>query len=121
MTTVGNILLGFAAAVIALGAIQIAGARCAKYRITDDSIEFVAFGTFRVWRCSFEDISDIRLVSFARSFLTPALHLTNRFFWAKRSSAKAARLVSKGDLDAGSARGIRQDRPREDQSGAIAG
>jgi|GEM_PF-4383785 hypothetical protein len=80
MTMVGNILAGFALIIIVFGASQIVGPYCVKYRITDDSIEFVMFRNLRVWRISFEDIADIRLVSFARSFIIPALHLMNRPF-----------------------------------------
>jgi hypothetical protein len=80
MTTVGNIFAGLALVVVVLGASQIAGPYCGKYRITDDAIEFVMFGNLRVWHSSFDDISDIRLVSFARSFVLPALHLMNRPF-----------------------------------------
>ena len=80
MTLVVNILAGLVLVIVVLGASQIAGPRCGKYRITDDSIEFVMFGHLRVWRCSFENISDIRLVSFARLLVTPALHLMNRPF-----------------------------------------
>lgn len=80
MTMAGNILAGLALLAIVFGASQIAGPYCGKYRVTDDSIEFVMFGNLRVWRSSFEDISDIRLISFTRSFVMPALHLMNRPF-----------------------------------------
>jgi hypothetical protein len=80
MTMVGYILAALALVTIVLGFGQIVGPYCGKYRITDDAIEFVICGNFRVWRSSFEDISDIRLVSFARSFMLPALHLMNRPF-----------------------------------------
>jgi len=80
MTMIGNILAGLALLLIVFGASQIAGPHCGKYRITDDAIEFVTFGNLRIWRASFEDISDIRPVSFAQSFLLPALHLMNRPF-----------------------------------------
>jgi hypothetical protein len=80
MTMIGNTLAALALLVIVFGVGQIAGPYCGKYRITDDAIEFVMFGNLRVWRCSFEDISDIQPVSFARSFVLPALHLMNRPF-----------------------------------------
>ena len=80
MTMIENILAGLTLLLVVSGASQIAGPHCGGYRITDDAIEFVTFGTLRVWHASFEDISDIRLVSFARSFLLPALHLMNRPF-----------------------------------------
>jgi hypothetical protein len=80
MITAGNILAGFALVAIVLSASQILGPRCGKYRISDDSIEFMMFGKLRVWRCSFEEISEIRPISFARSFIIPALHLMNRPF-----------------------------------------
>jgi hypothetical protein len=41
MITAGNILAGFALVGIVLIASQMLGPRCGKYRITDDSIEFV--------------------------------------------------------------------------------
>jgi hypothetical protein len=80
MTMVGNILAALALVTIVLGFSQIVGPRCGKYLITDDTIEFVICGNLRVWRSSFEDISDIQLVSFARAFILPALHLMNRPF-----------------------------------------
>jgi hypothetical protein len=80
MITAGYILAGLVLVVIVLGASQILGPRCGKYRVIDDSIELVMFGKLRVWRCSFEDISEIQLISFARSFIIPALHLMNRPF-----------------------------------------
>jgi hypothetical protein len=83
MTPASNIFLGLALAVIVLGASQILGPRCWKYRLTNDSIEFVMFGRFRVWRTSFEDITDIRPVSFVRLFTIFALSLVNRPFFAR--------------------------------------
>jgi hypothetical protein len=80
MTAIGYILAGLALLVIVFGASQIVGPYCGKYRITDDAIEFVMFGNLRVWRSSFGDISDIRLVSFARALVLPALHLMNKPF-----------------------------------------
>ncbi len=80
MTMIGDILAGLALLVIVFGVSQIAGPYCGKYRITDDAIEFVMFGKLRAWRSLFEDISDIRLVSFGRSLVLPALHLMNRPF-----------------------------------------
>ena len=80
MTLVVNILAGLALVIVVLGASQIAGPRCGKYRITDDSIEFVMFGHLRVWRSGFEDISDVRVVSLAKLFVTPGLYLMNRPF-----------------------------------------
>jgi hypothetical protein len=59
------------------------GPRCWKYRLTNDSIEFVMFGRFCVWRYSFEDITDIKPVHFVRLFTTPALSLVNRPFFAR--------------------------------------
>jgi hypothetical protein len=79
MTSV-YILAAIALFVIVLGTGQIVGPRSGKYRITGDSIEFVMFGSFRVWRCPFEDITDIRFTSFLGSFFSPALHLMNRPF-----------------------------------------
>jgi hypothetical protein len=80
MTIVGNILAVLALVTIVLGFSQIVGPYCGKYRITDNTIEFVICGHLRVWRCSFEDISGIQLVSFALAFILPALHLMNRPF-----------------------------------------
>lgn len=80
MITTVYIVAGLALAIVVLGVSQLAGPRCGKYRLTDDAIEFVMFGNLRVWRSSFKDISDIRSVSFARSFVLPALHLMNRPF-----------------------------------------
>jgi hypothetical protein len=83
MTSASDIFLGLAPAVIILGAAQILGPRCWKYRLTNDSIEFVMFGKFRVWKSSFEDITDIKPVSFVRLFTTFALSLANRPFFAR--------------------------------------
>jgi hypothetical protein len=80
MTMMSNIFAGLALLVVVFGGSQIAGPYCGKYRITNDAIEFVMFGTLRVWHSSFEDISDIRLVSFVRLFVLPALHLMNKPF-----------------------------------------
>ncbi len=83
MTPGSNIFLGLALTVIILGAAQILGPRCWKYKLTNDSIEFVMFGRFRVWRASFEDITDIKSVHFVRLFTTFALSLVNRPFFAR--------------------------------------
>ena len=83
MTPASNIFFGLALAVIVLGVAQILGPRCWKYRLTNDSIEFVMFGRFRVWRSSFEDITDIKPVHFVRLFTTLALSLVNRPFFAR--------------------------------------
>jgi hypothetical protein len=80
MTMIGPLLAGLALMVIVLGASQIGGPRCCKYWITDNSIEFVCFGKLRVWRCAFEDISDIRLFSSARALFLLAHNLRNRPF-----------------------------------------
>ena len=80
MTCAGNILAVLALLGIVFGFSQIAGPYCGKYRVTDNSLEFVMFGNLRVWRTPFEDVSDIQLISFARSFVIPALHLMSRPF-----------------------------------------
>src|SRR5262249_31684629 len=64
---------------IVLGFQQFVGPRCCKYRITDSAIEFVWFGV-RAWRCSFEDIRDIEILSFIQMLVLPSLHLMNRPF-----------------------------------------
>jgi hypothetical protein len=48
--------------------------------MTDHSIEFVLFGSFCVWRCPFNDIIDIRLISFVRLLTIVGLNLMNRPF-----------------------------------------
>lgn len=83
MTPESNVFLGLVLAIIILGAAQILAPRCWKYRLTNDSVEFVMFGRFRVWRSSFKDITDIKRVSFVRLFITPALSLVNRPFFAQ--------------------------------------
>jgi len=80
MTLAGNILAGLVLVTFVLGVSQIVGPHCGKYRITNDSIEFVMFGRLRVWRSSFKDITAIRLISFARLFTILALNLMNRPF-----------------------------------------
>ena len=82
MTQAGDIFAGLALVVIVLGAGQIMGPRCWKYRLTGDSIEFVMFGMC-VWRSSFKDITDIRPISFVRLFTVFALSLVNRPFFAR--------------------------------------
>lgn len=83
MTPGSNFFLGLTLVVIILGAAQVLGPRCWKYRLTDDSIEFVMFGRFRVWRSSFKDITDIKHVPFIRLFTILALSLVNRPFFAR--------------------------------------
>jgi hypothetical protein len=80
MTTVNSIFAGLVLLVTVLGTSQVIGPSYAKYEIKDDCIEFVLFEKFSVWRTSFEDIEDIRLISFVRLFTMPALHLMNRPF-----------------------------------------
>ena len=80
MTTAAYIVSGLALIVVVFGGSQLAGPYFGKYKITDSSIEFVMFGKLRVWRSSFEDITEIQLVSFARSMILPSLHLMNRPF-----------------------------------------
>ena len=83
MTPGSNFFLGLTSAVIILGAAQVLGPRCCKYRLTNDSIEFVMFGRFRIWRSSFKDITDIKHVPFIRLFTIFALSLVNRPFFAR--------------------------------------
>jgi len=66
--------------VIVLGGSQLAGPRLGKYRITDNSVEFVMFRTVPVWKSFFDDISDVRIISFAELLITPSFHLMNRPF-----------------------------------------
>lgn len=80
MTIVAIFIAGLVLATVVLGTSQFLGPRCGKYRLSDDAIEFVMFGTLRVWRSSFLDISDIRPISFGTLFVYPALHLMNRPF-----------------------------------------
>src|SRR5271166_6625394 len=75
-----SVLAGLALTVIVLGGSQLVGPRCGKYRITNDSIEFVLFGKLRVWRSFFEDIREIRLVSFSEMQTGLAIGLMNRPF-----------------------------------------
>jgi hypothetical protein len=77
----GQILVALAALlVILLGGGQLAGPHIGKYGITDNSIEYTMFGHFRVWKSSFDDISDVQIISFARLWITPSLRLMNRPF-----------------------------------------
>jgi hypothetical protein len=81
MNMAGQIILAvLALLIIVLGGSQLAGPHLGKYTITDDSIEFKVFGNFRVWKISFDDISDIQLISFPRMLITPSIRLTNRPF-----------------------------------------
>jgi hypothetical protein len=83
MTSTGSIFLWLALAVGVLGAGQFLGPHLWKYRLTNESIEFVMFGKFSVWSSSFKDIADIRQVSFVRLFSVFALSLVNRPFFAR--------------------------------------
>ncbi len=80
MIALGYVLAGLALAVFVVGGSQFLGPRCGKYRITDDSLEFVMFGRFRVWRSSFKDVADIRPVSFFEMQKVLAIGLMNRPF-----------------------------------------
>jgi hypothetical protein len=80
MTTAAYIVSGFALIVIVFGGSQLMGPHFGKYAITDNSIEFIMFGKFPVWRANFEDITEIQPISFARSIIVPSLHLMNRPF-----------------------------------------
>ena len=68
--------------IVVWGGSQMFGPLCAKYHLTDSAVEFVLFGTFRVWRAPFGDIADIERISFGRMFITPALGLITRPFGA---------------------------------------
>jgi len=74
------ILVAVALSVIVLGGNQLIGPRLVKYRITNEAIELVLVGNMCIWRCSFDDISDVRLISFLEMMVTPYLHLMNRPF-----------------------------------------
>jgi hypothetical protein len=65
---------------VVLGSSQFLGPRCAKYHVTENSIEFILFRVFRVWRTPIVEIVDIRRIPFAALFVTPALNLMNRPF-----------------------------------------
>ena len=81
MTMAGQILAALAALlVIFLGGGQLVGPHLGKYRITDNSIEYTLFGRIHVWKSSFDDISDIQIISFARLWVTPSLRLMNQSF-----------------------------------------
>jgi hypothetical protein len=81
MTMAGQIILAvLALLIIVLGGSQLAGPHLGKYTITDNSIEYTMFGNFRVWKSSFDDISDIQIISFPRLWVTPSLRLMNRPF-----------------------------------------
>lgn len=80
MTMADQIILsGLVLLVVVLGGHQLIGPRIGKYRITDTSIH-ILFGNLTVWRSSFEDILDIRPISFGRMMNAPAIHLMNRPF-----------------------------------------
>ncbi len=81
MTMAGQILAALAALlVIFLGGGQFAGPHLGKYKIADNSIEYTMFGRLRVWEASFDDISEIQIISFSRLWVTPSLRLMNRPF-----------------------------------------
>jgi hypothetical protein len=82
MTQAGIIFAGLVSVVVVLGAGQILGPRCWKYRLTDDSIECVMFG-MRVWRSSFKDVADIGPISFVRLFTVIALSRADRPFFSR--------------------------------------
>jgi hypothetical protein len=65
---------------VVLGGNQLIGPTIGKYSITDNAIELTLFGRLCIWRASFEDISEIRLISFVEMLFAPSLHLMNRPF-----------------------------------------
>jgi hypothetical protein len=80
MTTAGQILVAMAALlVVFLGGGQLVGPHLAKYRITDDFIEYT-IGGLRVWKSPLDEISDIQIIPFAKLWSTPSLRLMNRPF-----------------------------------------
>jgi hypothetical protein len=81
MTMAGPIILAIPVLLaIVLGGQQLVGPRIGKYRITDTSIQFILFGNLPVWTSSFDDILEIRSISFSRMLIAPSLHLMNRPF-----------------------------------------
>jgi hypothetical protein len=65
--------------VIVFGGAQLAGKYVVKYRITDDSLQYFWFG-LNFWTCPFEDIVDIKIVSFFGVLFAFALNLMCRPF-----------------------------------------
>jgi hypothetical protein len=106
MTLANNVFAGAALVIIVLGASQILGPRCWKYRLTKDSLDFVMFGRVLVWRSSFKDITDIRPISFIRLFTVFALSLVNRPFFARCVLVRKRRGVFRAVV-------ITPDRPEE--------
>src|SRR5690348_17142233 len=54
---------------LVLGGSQFLCPRLAKYIVGNDSMEFRLFGTFSVWKCRFDQIADVCLVSFSELFM----------------------------------------------------
>ncbi|MEI9997340.1 MAG: hypothetical protein WDM91_22285 [Rhizomicrobium sp.] len=65
--------------VIVFGGTQLAAKYVIEYRIADDSLQYFLFG-LRFWTCPFDDILDIKRVSFFGTFIVIGLNLMSRPF-----------------------------------------
>jgi hypothetical protein len=108
MATLISVLGGLALIAVVLGGSQFLGPHGAKYTITENSIELNIFGKFRVWRTSFQDISDIQIISFSNVLTTSrfGLSLMNRPFARRYVLVRRRRGIFRNVL-------ITPDRPEE--------
>ena len=74
------LLAGFGVVMTTLGLAQLLGPRCGRYSVTNDAVELIVFGRFRVWKAFFDEISDIEVVSLARAMFSSTLHLVTKPF-----------------------------------------
>jgi hypothetical protein len=80
------------AGVIAVAGSFFMGHFITKYKITENSIEVIIFQKFRVWKIPFQNICDVRIVSWKQLFQLPGLY----FYLMSRPFARYVVLRRRG-------------------------
>ena len=80
MAVLFNIFAGIILLCIVLAGSYFLAQHTTSYRITSDSVEIRLFRKWRVWHASFQEIRDIRRISFWESMFNSSLHFMSRPF-----------------------------------------